>query len=129
MNHLYEIATGRLISSTALDITDTFVIPAGMAIKVSSLTGTWNETTLDFDPLPEPEVRVGKIEFLDLFTDTELDAILDAEEADKNVRRFLKKLDLADSIGMSNQSTIDGLNYMEAVGLIASGRAAVILNG
>jgi len=124
MNHLYDTETGRLISSTTLDIPD---IPTGMAIKASSLTGTWNEGTLDFDPLPEQEVRLGKIEFLDLFTDTELDAILDAEETDKNVRRFLKKLDLADSIGMSNPSTIDGLNYMEAAGLIGAGRAAEIL--
>ena len=124
MNHLYNVLTGLLISSTSLEIDN---VPAGMAVKVSNNTGVWNGVTLDFDPLAVV-VRLDKIDFLDLFTDAEMDNILDAEATDKNVRRFLKKLDMTSLVVMTNQSTINGLNYMEAVGLIGAGRAVEILS-
>ena len=41
----------------------------------------------------------------------------------------MKKLEMAGSVIMSNQSTIDGLGYMEYMGYIGAGRSAVILNG
>jgi hypothetical protein len=46
--HLYESATGRLISSTSLEIE---AIPEGMAVKESDKKGVWNAGTLDFDPI------------------------------------------------------------------------------
>jgi len=129
MNHLYEIATGRLISSTILDIPD---IPTGMAVKVSVLTGIWNESTLDFDPVPVKRV-IEKIDFIDLFTDSEMESIISKSKESNNagdkVGVFLEKLNAAPNVDLDSARTIAAVNGMETLGLIASGRAVVILNG
>lgn len=124
MNHLYEIATGRLVSSTADPIPEP---PVGMAVKSSDLEGIWNTEILDFEPVVV-ETVLDRTEFLDLFTDVELDAILDAEPTDKNVRRFLKRLDVAGSVRMSNKSTVDGVNYMAHMNYIDPSRVSEILS-
>lgn len=125
MNHLYEIATGRLVSSTKLDIDE---IPAGMAVKQSNKKGIWNTETLDFDPIPEKKV-VEKLEFLDMFTDSELAGILAAAKNDVSVELFIKKLDLADRINIKSEKVKAALSAMESAGLLASGRADDITNG
>jgi len=129
MNHLYEIATGKLISSTSLSIPD---IPAGMAVKVSSLTGIWNTTTLDFDPFPEKRV-ITKLDFIELFTDSELEAIIskskESNTAGNKVSVFITKLELAGSVDLKSDRMNTAVNGMESLGLIAVGRATVILNG
>ena len=52
MLHLYETATGKLISSaTVVD-----VIPDGMAVKESDKKGVWNTTTLDFDEVIQDKI-------------------------------------------------------------------------
>lgn len=129
MNHLYEIATGQLVSSTVLDISD---IPQGMAVKVSSLTGIWNTSTLDFDPRPVKRI-ITKLDFIGRFTDDELEAIISKSKevsthGDK-VGVFLKKLDVAEDVDLGDVRLSAGVNGMETLSLIASGRAAEILNG
>lgn len=125
MNHLYETATGKLISSTALDIDN---IPAGMAVKVSNLKGTWNTSTLDFDPIPVKKI-VDRFDFMELFTDAELIAILDAAKVNTAVEVFVKKLDLAPRVDLDSSNVVNGLASLEAAGLIAVGRASEIRNG
>jgi len=129
MNHLYDTATGRLISSTILDIPD---IPDGMSVKVSELTGIWNETTLDFDPMPINRV-IEKIDFLDLFTPAEMEGIIakskESNSAGNKVGVFLEQLNAAPSVDLDSSRSIKAVNGMETLGLIGAGRAAVILNG
>jgi len=129
MNHLYDMATGRLISSGSEPILD---IAPGRAVKASDLTGIWNESTLDFDPAPVKRM-VTKLEFMERFTDTELEAITSMSKKDTGVGNkvsvFMKKLDLADQIDLDDARLQAGVNGMESLGLIGAGRAAVILNG
>lgn len=127
MNHLYETATGRLISSTVLDIPD---IPQDMAVKVSSNTGIWNTSTLDFDPIPENRT-ISKLDFIGRFTDPELEAIIskskEANSVGDKVGVFLKKLDVAENVDLDDPRLSTGVEGMETLGLIGIGRAAEIL--
>ena len=123
MNHLYEIATGKLLSSTVLDITS---VAEGHAIKVSSKIGTWNVATLDFDPIPEIKV-LSIIDFVRKFTDTELEEILYTSITNNTVRVFTKKLELMKSIDLLSASTISAIDGLVALGLITSDRAAEVL--
>lgn len=127
MNHVYEIATGRLISSTILPHPDP---RTGEAVKVSSLTGIWNTSTLDFDPIP-PSRIVEKIDFIDLFTDSEMEAIISKSKENNNagnkVGVFLEKLNAAPNVDLDSDRTTNAVNGMETLELIASGRAAEIL--
>jgi hypothetical protein len=129
MNHLYEVATGRLRSSTILDIPD---IPDGMAVKVSNLTGIWNVSELDFEPKPVKRI-ITKLDFIGRFTDPELEAIIskskEANTIGDKVGVFLKKLDVAQDVDLDDARLNAGVNGMETLGLIGAGRAAVILNG
>ncbi len=125
MNHLYEVETGRLLSSTVLGIVE---MAEGRAVKVSENTGAWNEETLDFEPIPVKNV-IDKLEFLDRFTDVELSAILDLAETNSALKVFIKKLDLANSVDFASENTIKGLAKLEEFGLIGAGRAEAITNG
>lgn len=127
MNHLYDIATGRLLSSTALDIPN---IPQGMAVKASDKTGVWDAEALDFAPIPEQHV-ISKLDFLDKFADSELEDIIAESNKDtgrgRKVAVFIKRLDLADNIDIKKPRTIESVNGLETLSLIGAGRAAEIL--
>lgn len=132
MNHLYEIANGRLVSSTSLPIPSP---PGGMAVVTlpdGDEVGIWNTSTLVFDP-QSANMRRTKLEFLELFTDIELEDIIAKSKenttAGHKVGVFIKKLDLAENIDLDDTRMITAVNGMESLGLIAQGRAAVILNG
>ena len=123
MNHLYEIATGKLLSSTALDVA---FVAEGNAIKVSTKTGTWNTSTLDFDPLPETNV-LPIMDFVRKFTDAELEDILEASLTNRKVRVFIKKLELMQAIDLLSPVTVSSINGLAALSLITSQRSAEIL--
>jgi len=125
MNHLVEIATGRLLSSSILSITtaagnEVITLPDG------DERGIWNTGTKIFDTRPEQRI-IDKLEFLDLFTDSELEAIIGSSNS--KVRVFIKKLELAQTVDLKSARMITAVNGMETLGMIGSGRAAVILNG
>lgn len=123
MNHIYETATGRLVSSTILDVPE---LKPGHSLKVSENKGTWNTKTLEFDPYPEVKT-VSKIDFISLFTDTELEAIIGESRTNNNVAMFVEKLNLMGSVDMLSPNLIAAVNGMEQIGLIGEGRAAEIL--
>lgn len=123
MNHLYEIATGRIVSSTSLPIP---VIPDGMAVKASELTGMWNETLLDFEPRPVSK-KESRLDFIDRFTDDEMELIMNAERTNNKIAVFLQKLNLANEVDRESARTINAVNGLESLGIINAGRAAVIL--
>lgn len=121
---LYEIATGRPLSQSTAEPQN---VSAGRAYKeVSDFIGTWDESTLEFKPLPEQRV-IDKLDFLELFSDAELESIITHSNA--KVKVFIKKLDLAVTIDLKSDRMITALNGMESLGIIGVGRAAEILNG
>ena len=128
MNHLYEVATGKLISSTTLEILE---IPSGMAVVSlpdGDENGIWNINTLSFDSRPIKNI-VDKIVFLDRFTDSELIGILDAAESNTALKVFIKKLDIANTVDLNSDNSINGLALLESLGLLTASRSLEIRNG
>jgi hypothetical protein len=83
-------------------------------------------------PPPEPPAddtvkEVTPQVFLRQFTITERAAILGAEKNDDTIKAYLYQLKCATRILVDNQDLIDGLDYMETQGHIATGRADEIL--
>lgn len=78
-------------------------------------------------PPPPPERRVTPLEFFNLFSGEEQDAIFGS--ADVNVKRIVARASAATFVDLDNQEVGDGANYLEAIGLIAEGRAAEIIAG
>lgn len=128
MNHLYEVETGRLESSTRLDIPETNPGYAVRALPDGDEDGIWNTELLAFDPRPENK-RICKQYFLLLFTDAEMIAIIKAEKTDDNVMLLMYKVNQNPFIDLADTPAINGIHYLESAGLIAEGRATVILNG
>ncbi len=126
MNHLYEVATGRLISSTALDITDA---AAGNAVKASDKTGIWNTQTLDFDPYPV-DMRDSSDTFWGRFSENEQEVLSEAAVAGNAKAAALMKAMSYPVVDRSDPRIINRVNAMQAAGkLDGAGRAEVILNG
>lgn len=72
---------------------------------------------------------LSRFEFRSQFTAAEKQAIYTAAETVIDVRIWLDDLASAEQVDLENQATIDGLNTLEASGLIGVGRAAEILKG
>jgi len=84
-------------------------------------------------PVVDPEseraisIRLSKLEFLNRFTDTELEGIYQAVEVSIPVKIWFDKFKLAEYIDIADPMTIMGLTKLEQGGLIVQGRAAEIL--
>lgn len=87
--------------------------------------------------LPPPEaakqsgIRITRLAFLTRFTDEEainIDlASIGATVEAAGIRRFLKKVDAASFIDLSDPDTISGVKLLEQIGFLLPGRADVIL--
>jgi hypothetical protein len=75
-------------------------------------------------PLPD-KIRLTRYEFRSRFTAAEKVAMYDS--TDTMIRVFLDDIQAAENINVSEQDTIDGVNYLASNGLIAAGRASEIL--
>ena len=90
-------------------------------------------TTYEYHaPIAAPTVAtppriVTKLAFMNLFTNAELVAIYTAAKSSVAIEVWIKKLEAAKDVTLSNQATIDGVNALEAAKLIGVGRAARIL--
>lgn len=86
-----------------------------------------NETTGLFDAVAPAPVRIlSHLAFANRFTQTELRAIYTAAKTNVDVEIWLDKFKIANDVELDDQSNIDGLNALEAAGLIAAGRSAAI---
>lgn len=128
MNYLYEVATGRLVSTTALPVPNP---PAGMAVKAIEGEGTWNPATLELDPLPPvvETVRLAKIDFLRLLTVPERIAIRTLGKTDVIIEDFLDMINAAQNIELTNADTVAGVGYMVQQELLTPERGAAVLAG
>lgn len=66
-------------------------------------------------------------EFLNRFTNQELDAILQASKTDAATLRFLSLAQAANEIDSDDPITIGGMDYLVSVGLLGSSRRDEIL--
>jgi hypothetical protein len=82
------------------------------------------------DPPPPPPVdELNKVDFLRLFTDAELGALLEAAKVSPMVAVYQYKLSQATVVRLSDPDIQAGLPALEAAQLLAPGRAAQILAG
>ena len=138
---IFENATGKLVSEGTVVADDAILTAKGLAKKALTFdprvnTKRWNEATRDYDDVPAPKPVLEKSEFWQRFTDAEREAVLAAPtdtvltQAQRNKAaagieylRQLRAVDLGDDV------VVRAVNGMETLGLIAVGRAGVILNG
>ena len=79
-------------------------------------------------PTPVPTVRtLTHLQYMNRFTDAELEGIYTAAKAVVRVEVWLAKFNASSEINLDDPYTIGGLQAMEAAGLLAAGRAAEIL--
>jgi len=123
MNHLYEISTGELKSSTILSI-DT--IPAGMAVKVSSNTGAWNTSTLDFDAVVETRYIALSAFYKRMTCATRLE-IKTAAVSDLAIENLLEYIAGFELIDLDDEELIGGLDYLVAGSVITAEKKAEVL--
>jgi hypothetical protein len=71
--------------------------------------------------------RLSRLEFLQRFTAEERVAIRTTAKQSVPLEDYMKMLEVANFIDVTRADTIQGVQYLEAVGLIAPGRSAEIL--
>lgn len=90
----------------------------------------YNHATGELSP-PGPAVLppsgIAPLDFIRRFTKAERKDIRRAAKQDEDLDDFLYLLQMAESVRLDNQDTIDGVNALEQAGIIAAGRAAEIL--
>lgn len=99
---------------------------------------SWSQNGGFSPPTPEPEpnqpspTKITQLAFISRFTDAEAIALdlasIGATVEAASMRRFLNKVNAATFIDLTRPDTIGGVQYLESVGLIGTGRADVILN-
>lgn len=78
-------------------------------------------------PPSPPERRVTPLEFFNLFTVPEQVAIFGS--ASGEVKMLTARASAATFVDLDNAEVADGVNYLEAAGLIGEGRAAQVIAG
>lgn len=76
--------------------------------------------------------HITNLAFISRFTDAEAIAIdlasIGSTVPAATLRRYLNKVNAANYIDLNRQDTRDGVNTLESMGILAAGRAAVILD-
>lgn len=78
------------------------------------------------EPVLEP---LSRVDFLDLFTEAEIEAVLTAADQNKKIAVWLEYLRLAGSVKLDSKRLKKGLRAMERAGILGEGRAVEILAG
>ena len=110
-------------------------VPAGTWVDVTGQAagpgfmyknGSWTE------PYVSETRKITRLAFLNRFTDAEAVAIdlasIGTTVQAASIRRYLSKVNAASFIDLARQDTRDGVATLETLGLIAAGRATVILD-
>jgi len=105
-----------------IDVTGKAEVAVGWAYNGSIFIGP-----VVVAPIPEPVTILTLLAFRSRFTLAEKQVIYIAAETSVDVRIFLDDLSAASKIDLEDLRTIDGVESLEASGLLAMGRAAEIL--
>ena len=95
-----------------------------------SIGWLYDGSTLSEPPAPEP-IKITILtpyEFLKRFTSEERKAIKAATLTNPDVDDLWTMFTVAQDIDLKNQDTINGVNALESLGILAQGRANEILN-
>ncbi len=123
---VYRISDGKLrsVGTTVAD-----PLPAGMASKELGNTrpdGIWNESTLVFDPKPQRrEYPIGRL--IRRFTRSERIAFRTSDN--ENVKDLWFVIFAEDTINVDDPAITQGLDFLEAQGILVTGRANEIRGG
>ena len=129
----YDTTTGALVN-----VSDVLPSPnpehCTRAINVDSVTvESWNPVTLRFDEERDPhaERNISGVQYLRRFTQAERITIRAAASQSPELDDYLKLLDITIAqggvINLNDPDTIAAVGLLEALGLIAPGRAAEVL--
>lgn len=89
---------------------------------------TWDPATVSFIERDSVARRlISKLDYMNRFTDAELVSIYTAARTNVNVEIWLEKFKLSTQINLDDPKTLIGLQSLETLGLIATGRPAEIL--
>lgn len=86
----------------------------------------WNPSVLDWHERTDGRL-LASIDFMQRFADAELVAIYTAARQVVAIEVWLEKFRTVDVVNLDSAATIDGVQALEAAGLLAAGRAAEIL--
>lgn len=89
----------------------------------------WKEPAPPAPPAPHYETKIGKAEFLMLFTSGERVAIRAERASDPVIDDFFLILEISEFIDVKEETTISGVNYLASKNLLTPQRAAAILKG
>ncbi len=115
-----------------------------MIFKITNPDGSTNEiiANLEFvqanfnsweiitETVPEPVILpkiISKYQFLSRFTNPELEAIYIAAKTNVALEVYLAKINAAQEIDLQSPELINGVNSLELLGFLSTGRAAEIL--
>lgn len=122
------------------------IIASSVAWATSELGGTWVEVGDDVGvgwvwdegtsayvppaaPASAPRTRLTRLEFRNRFTAAEKGALYSAMGTNLSIRIWLDDLAAAEYIELTDPATVEAVNSLEQAGLLATGRAATILEG
>jgi len=72
--------------------------------------------------------RITRMQFVQRFTDQEMQGIIAAAKSNPSLEAFLLQWQAADGVLLTDPTTVAGVQALEAAGLIATGRAQQILS-
>ena len=127
---VYQQSDGALVSVGTVVASP---LPAGLValdVGLDRPTGVWNPATRVFDAAPVVKGAITRREFLRRFTEAEREALqgvrVTGTQARKNkLEAFLDYI--ADGVDLDDVYIVAAVNAMENFGILAAGRAAVIL--
>lgn len=140
MSHFFaQIDTASRVVFSVTQLAE--AIEAANLVPIESLDTAligqrWNPEAQAFEPGPPPVQPTGRLisnkAFLSRFTDAEaIDIDLASMGATREaaaVRRYLSKVNAAQHIDLADDETRDGVQALEAAGLLQPGRALAILD-
>lgn len=99
---------------------------AKLGIGWEKVDGVWQAPAQPVPPVVYKSILT-PYEFLMRFTKEEWFCVEDKSATDRDVRYFMTMYNKAQEINLDEQSTIDGVGYLEVIGCLSEGRAAEIL--
>jgi hypothetical protein len=120
---------GAFANSTTVDPLETFVKAVGYRAGIDPFIDLEDKLLQDFAGFVRVSPkRITRLEFMQRFTGDERIRVRTAAQQSQQIADYMDLVALATFIDITRQDTIAGVQALEALGLIAAGRAAQILD-
>ena len=127
---VYEVATGRLISTGTSVADDASLTARGLAKRTyvdspQVKTKQWNEATQDFDDVSLPKPRISTRTFIVTIPHTEREAMFEAVSngtpmVRKLVNTFIETAKMVGHVDLGDAQTIGDLDAMVTAGILSA---------